>query len=106
MTYYDDPSWTNAMHAQVCVVPTRDKVDSHVFLQNKCSLFTLSIAQQIRLSLYLIFFVRVSFSFLYFPISFISFHTSFSSCAFKYFKNRLTANSTTKKWNFLLFARN
>lgn len=51
MTDHDDPSWTNAMHAQVCVVPTRDKIDSHVFLQNKCSLFTLSIAQQIPLSL-------------------------------------------------------
>lgn len=51
MTYHQDPSWTNAMHAQVCVVPTRDKVDSHLFLQNKCSLSTLSIAQQIPLSL-------------------------------------------------------
>lgn len=57
MTYHDDPSWTNAMHAQVCVVPTRDKVDSHVFLQNKCSLFTLSIAQQIPLSLSLSLFL-------------------------------------------------
>lgn len=79
MTDHDDPSWTNAMHAQVCVVPTRDKIDSHVFLQNKCSLFTLSIAQQIPLSLSISFSLSVS----HFLSSISLFHSLVSTQVFQ-----------------------